>query len=362
MFNWGTFYIQILNRNLKNNSSAIKFLFANSDVVRNFIMENKKNIVRKDSNAPVVNIKDDLKLDEFIEYDSGDKKYYIGKNSNGNIYQIYSLEEKVKEIESINDEGEIKVDAITNLLGDWWDNFYKDMSRVDIEGNVKMKTSKKPERLIYRILELLTRPGDLVLDSFLGSGTTTAVAHKMGRKWIGIEMGEHCYTLSKKRMDYVIDGDQTGISKLTNWKGGGGYRFYELAPTLIKDDEFGEAIINKEYDIEMLAKAVALHEGFDYNPNAEVFWKQSTGNENSYLYVTTQFLDVGVLDRIHNSMTDKEYLIIACTSYDESLVNKYKNIVIKKIPEMLLKKCAFNVDNYNLNVIESESEKECDEE
>ena len=108
----------------------------------------------------------------------------------------------------------------------------------------------------------------------------------------------------------------------------------------------------------MLARAVALHEGFEYNPNKEIFWKQSKGNENSFLYVTTQFLELAILDKIHETMGEDEYLIIACSSYDESLINKYKNIMIKKIPEMLLKKCKFNVDNYNLNVIDEESEED----
>jgi len=88
----------------------------------------------------------------------------------------------------------------------------------------------KPERLMQRILQIATSPGDLVLDSFLGSGTTAAVAHKMGRKWIGIEMGEHAETHCKPRLDKVIGGDQGGISEAVEWKGGGGYRFYRLGP------------------------------------------------------------------------------------------------------------------------------------
>ncbi len=224
----------------------------------------------------------------------------------------------------------------------------------------KSFTNPKPEDLIERIIRLSTNKGEYVLDSFLGSGTTCAVAHKMNRKWIGIEMGEQCYSYCKKRMDIVIDNkDDGGITKLVNWQGGGGYRFYELAPTLINEDAFGQPVINKEYNPEMLARAVALHEGFEYSPVKDVFWKQSKGNENSFLYVTTQFLELAILDKIHESMNENEYLIIACTSYDESLTNRYKNIMIKKIPEMLLKKCKFNVDNYNLNVADVESEEEC---
>ena len=216
----------------------------------------------------------------------------------------------------------------------------------------------KPEELISHLIYISSNENDYVLDSFLGSGTTIAVAHKMNRKWIGIEMGNQAYDVCIPRMKKVIDGENGGISKSVNWQGGGGYKFYELAPTLIKEDLFGEQIINKEYNPEMLARAVALHEGFDYSPDNEVFWKQSNGNENSYLYVTTQFIDYLILERIHNLMSDEEYLIIACTSYDENIINKYKNIMIKKIPETLLKKCKYDVENYNLNVSEDNHEEE----
>jgi adenine-specific DNA-methyltransferase len=88
----------------------------------------------------------------------------------------------------------------------------------------------KPERLIERILQIATNPGDLVLDSFLGSGTTAAVAHKMGRRYIGIEMGDHAVTHCVPRLKKVIEGEQGGVSKAVNWQGGGGFRFYKLGP------------------------------------------------------------------------------------------------------------------------------------
>ena len=219
-------------------------------------------------------------------------------------------------------------------------------------GDKKSFPYPKPESLISRLLDVCTNPGDLVLDSFLGSGTTAAVAHKMGRRWIGIEMGEHAYTHCKVRLDKVISGeDKGGITKSVNWQGGGGYRFYELAPTLINQDAFGEYIINKEYNADMLAAAVALHEGFSYNPSSEIFWKQSTGSENSYLFVTTKHITAAYLQAIKDTMQDNEYLIIACKSYDEKAANAFGNIVIKKIPQMLLNRCEFNKDNYNLNIV-----------
>lgn len=210
----------------------------------------------------------------------------------------------------------------------------------------------KQERLIQRILMLGSNEGDLVLDSFLGSGTTAAVAQKMNRRYIGIEMGDHAYTHCKVRLDKVIDGtDQGGISKAVNWQGGGAYKFYELAPTLINKDEFGEYVINKAYDAAMLASAVALHEGFTYKPDTSIFWKQSQGNENSYLFVTTRYIDAAFLESIASTMQDDEYLIIACKSYEAKADASYPHITIKKIPQMLLSHCEFDQDNYNLNIV-----------
>lgn len=224
----------------------------------------------------------------------------------------------------------------------------------------------KPEKLIERILTLGSNKGDLVLDSFLGSGTTAAVAHKMGRRYIGIEMGEHAYTHCKKRLDMVISGeDKGGITKSTGWTSGGGYRFYELAPTLINTDEFGEAVINPEYSADMLAAAMALHEGFTYEPDSELFWKQSHGNEKSYLFVTTRHLNVAFLESITGSMEEDEYLVIACCSFDKGIEKLHPHVTIKKIPQMLLERCEFDKADYNLNIIHPpvyEDEEDCDEE
>lgn len=210
----------------------------------------------------------------------------------------------------------------------------------------------KPERLIERIIHIATNPGDLVLDSFLGSGTTAAVAHKMGRRYIGIEMGGHAYTHCKVRLDKVIGGeDPGGITKSAKWEKGGGYRFYELAPTLINEDAFGEAVINPDYDADMLAAGVALHEGFTYHPDGKLFWKQSSGSEKSYLFVTTRHLNSDYLDSIQSTMEEDEYLTIACCSYDKGLDRVYDHITVKKIPQMLLERCEFGKTDYNLNIV-----------
>lgn len=221
----------------------------------------------------------------------------------------------------------------------------------------------KPERLVERVLTLGSAPGDLVLDSFLGSGTTAAVAQKMGRRWIGVEMGNHAFTHCKVRMDKVIAGeDPGGITKAQSWQGGGGYRFYEVAPTLINKDPFDEYVINEDYDANMLAAAVALHEGFRYQPDGDLFWKQSVGNENSYLFVTTRHLNSPYLDSIKDTMEEGEYLIIACRSFDSGLDKAYDNITVKKIPQMLLERCEFGKADYNLNIVHPPVYDDCDEE
>lgn len=240
----------------------------------------------------------------------------------------------------------------TNKLTTVWK--HEDIPKADLanEGKVDFPRSKKPEQLIKRIIEISTNPGDFVLDSFLGSGTTAAVAHKMNRRWIGIEMGDHAYSHCKVRLDKVISGiDNGGVSKSLDWQGGGGYLFYELAPSLINIDEFGEAVINKDYNADMLASAVALHEGYKYEPSENIFWKQSKGNEHSYLFVTTRHVSFDYLNSIVNTMEENEFLVISCKSFDESIDRGIKNVVIKKIPQMLLDRCEFGKDNYNLNII-----------
>lgn len=210
----------------------------------------------------------------------------------------------------------------------------------------------KPERLIERILTLGSNEGDLVLDSFLGSGTTAAVAHKMGRRWIGIELGDHCYTHCLPRLKAVVDGEQGGISKSVNWQGGGGFKFYELAPTLIVKDKHGNPIIDTEkYNPEMLAAAVAKLNGFAYAPDPEVFWKQGKNVENSYIYVTTQYLTARELDDIARDLPEYERLLICAPAFDIGLGKRYENIDVRKIPQSVLNKCEFGADNYNLNIV-----------
>jgi adenine-specific DNA-methyltransferase len=240
----------------------------------------------------------------------------------------------------------------TNNLTTVWTHDSIPKADLANEGGVDFPRSKKPEQLIKRILDIATNPNDIVLDSFLGSGTTCAVAQKMGRKWIGIEMGNHAYSHCKLRLDNVINGiDKSGVTKLCGYQGGGSYKFYELAPTLIVKNELGIDVINKEYNAEQLASAIALHEGYSYNPDSSIFWKQSKSGENSYLFVTTSYITPLIISQIEQMMSKEEYLLIACKAFDSACVGQCKQIIIKKIPQMILNLCEFGKDDYNLNII-----------
>jgi len=209
----------------------------------------------------------------------------------------------------------------------------------------------KPEKLAHQIIHVATNPGDLVLDSFLGSGTTAAVAHKMGRQYIGIELGDHCYTHCLPRLKAVVDGEQGGISKAQNWKGGGGFKFYELAPTLIIKDPHGQPIINDRFNAQTLVAAIAKLNGYNYAPDADVFWKQGKSQAGSYIFVTTEYLTAAQLDDISRDLPEHERLLICAPAFDIGLGKRYENINIRKIPQSVLDKCEYGVDNYNLNIV-----------
>lgn len=245
------------------------------------------------------------------------------------------------------------VTCLTIWKRDDVDDNQKAKSEVRVFNSSDVFETPKPERLIERVLTLGSNPGDLVLDSFLGSGTTAAVAQKMGRKYIGVELGNHAYTHCVPRLKKVTDGtDQGGISKAQNWKGGGGFRFYELAPSLLKEDKFGNLVINKEYNADMLAAAMAKQEGFTYSPSEEHYWKQGFSSENDYIYTTTQFMTVEGLASIKEQMKAEESLLVCCTAFQPECKRAFTNITIKKIPQMLLGRCEFNKDDYSLNIVE----------
>ena len=224
------------------------------------------------------------------------------------------------------------------LQGTYW-NYVSGTKNLTKEGNVEFPNGKKPESLISRVFDMASDEGDIVLDSFLGSGTSAAVAHKMNRTWIGIEMGDHAYSHCKARLDRVIDGeDSGGITKDYNWQGGGGYHFYELAPSLlVKNDKLPIYQINPSYTFEMLCEAICKIEGFRYKPQ-DVFHGHSS--EKRFIHITTEFVNAGYIKSLSARLAEGQSLLIYGTKIQSDMMLP-DNIEVKKIPKDLLEKCDF---------------------
>jgi len=208
----------------------------------------------------------------------------------------------------------------------------------------------KPEQLIERIIHIATNPGDLMLDSFLGSGTTAAVAHKMGRRWIGIELGEHCHTHCLPRLKKVVDGaDPGGITEAVGWKGGGGFRYYRLAPSLLLRDKWDQLVINPEFNAPMLAEAVCKLEGFTYAPSDTLYWQQGHSTEQDFIYTTTANLSHDQLQQLSDEVGPDRSLLVVCSAF-RGRKEGYSNLTVKKIPKAVLTRCEWGKDDYSLKV------------
>lgn len=267
------------------------------------------------------------------------------KSCSGNFFVIQTPQKKIYLIKNNYNE-ESSQPRIKMLFADDYlmvnpCDLWTDISTtgLDNEGVVEFPKSKKPEKLISRILEIATNKDDIVLDSFLGSGTTAAVAHKMGRRWIGIELGDHAYTHCKVRMDKVIDGEQGGISKAVNWQGGGGYKFYELAPSLLVPNPKLPTIkqINPEYTFEMMCEAICKLEGFRYKPDGKFHGKSS---EQRFIHITKEFVNGEYINSLLSNLGKGQSLLVYGMKIQSGL-RLPDNIIVKKIPKDLLDKCTF---------------------
>lgn len=252
----------------------------------------------------------------------------------------------------------------------WWpsefagDNEAAKKEILSLFPDIEAFGTPKPEALLERIIHIATLPGDLVLDSFAGSGTTGAVAHKMGRRWIMVELGEHCHTHIVPRLRKVIDGeDQGGISKAVGWQGGGGFRYLRLAPSLLKKDEWGNWVINPAYNAEMLAEAMCKHMGFEYAPSQDHFWMHGRSSESDFIYVTTGSLSHDQLRRISDEVGSERTLLICCKAFMAD-VSAFPNLTLKKIPRAILGKCEWDHDDYSfsINLMAEPDEPELDDE
>lgn len=239
----------------------------------------------------------------------------------------------------------------------WWpheDAGHTDEAKKEMQalyGAKEAFDTPKPERLVRQIIHIASNPGDIVLDSFAGSGTTGAVAHKMGRRWIMVELGDHCHTHIIPRLQQVIDGtDAGGVTKQVEWKGGGGFRYYTLAPSLLEQDEFGNWIINKKYNAEMLAEAMCKLEGFTYAPSTEFYWQHGYSTETDFLYVTTQTLTREQLQKLSDEVGSKRSVLICCGAYRTKKLDDFPNLTLKKIPRAVMQKCEWGKDDYSLEI------------
>lgn len=269
-----------------------------------------------------------------LERDAHSNMYF----TNGERILFYS--DKLKLIDGHYVAGE----PLTSL----WDDILS--NNLHNEGGVEFPKGKKPEALIKRCFDLATKPGDIVLDSFAGSGTTGAVAHKMGRRWIMVELGEHCHTHIIPRLHKVIDGNDTGgITKATNWQGGGGFRYYRLAPSLLEKDQWGHWVIHHDYNAAMLAEVLCKLEGFTYAPSDAVYWRHGHSTERDFLYVTTASLSHEQLQALADEVGPDRTLLVLCLAF-RAPADAWPNLTIRKIPKQVLSRCEWGHDDYSLRV------------
>jgi adenine-specific DNA-methyltransferase len=239
----------------------------------------------------------------------------------------------------------------------WWPHDecgHTDEAKKEIHelfGKADAFDTPKPERLLKRVLDIATNPGDLVLDSFAGSGTTGAVAHKMGRRWIMVELGEHCHTHIIPRLRKVVDGtDPGGVTEAVGWKGGGGFRYYRLAPSLLQRDQFGNWVINRKYNGAMLTEAICKLEGFAYAPSDTVYWQHGRSTEKDFIYVTTQTLTREQIQKLSDEVGDGRSLLVMCGAFRVKNLDAFPNLTVKKIPKAVLSRCEWGHDDYSLAI------------
>ena len=274
-----------------------------------------------------------------------DKVFKSVRDNNSDYYfvngeQLIFYSSKAKEINGRFVTGE--------PLSTIWDDLLS--NNLHKEGGVTFPKGKKPELLIKRILELSTNINDWVLDSFAGSGTTGAVAHKMNRKWIMIEQGDHCHTHIEPRMKRVISGeDQDGSSKPVSWKGGGGFRYFQLAPSLLEKDKWSNWVINRDYNSAMLAEAACKLEGFIYAPSNTVYWQHGHSTEHDFIYVTTQHLRHDQLQQLSEEVGEQRSLLVMCAAF-RAQIDQFPNLTVKKLPKAVLNRCEWGCDDYSLQV------------
>ena len=314
-------------------ATARKQVKDNPDLIESFVLEHAESVIR--TARPDMNgVGKEIQQMVHQSSASPNEVLYLHREGNPDMYfingeRILFYKDKLKLI-----DGElVSAEPLTTL----WDDILS--NNLHNEGGVSFPKGKKPEHLIKRVLEIATQEGDLFLDSFLGSGTSIAVAHKMNRRYIGIEMGQQAYTHCKKRLDSVISGeDLSGITKAVDWHGGGGYHFYELAPSLlVRNPRLPIYQINPEYTFEMMCEAICKIEGFRYHPEG-VFHGYSS--EKRFIHITKEFVNAEYVKSVSAALGEDQSLLIYGMAIQSDMILP-DNIEVRKIPKDLLEKCSF---------------------
>lgn len=166
-----------------------------------------------------------------------------------------------------------------------------------------------------------------------------------------VELGEHCHTHIIPRLKKVIDAaDPGGVTEATGWQGGGGFRYYRLAPSLLEKDAFGNWIVSKQYNPAMLAEAICKLEGFQYSPSETAYWQHGQATESDFIYVTTQTVSRDQLASLSEEVGDKRSLLVMCSAFRVRNVDAFPNLTIKKIPRAVLSRCEWGRDDYSLEI------------
>jgi adenine-specific DNA-methyltransferase len=328
------------------------------------LKKNGKNSLRADRPSMYFPIKGPDGTDVYPIHDDGQEaRWAMGKKGVDELVQKSELVWKQREIGGVPRWVPYTREYAPETPTRPWPTIWSDLHTTrqtkahqrDVLTGVSTFETPKPEDLISRILNVCTNTGDWVLDSFAGSGTTGAAAHKMGRRWVIVELGEHCHTHVIPRLKKVIDGtDQGGISQAVNWQGGGGFRYYKLAPSLIVNDRWGNQVINPEYNAAMLAEALAKLEGFTYAPSEAHWWQHGHSSERDFIYVTTQNLSTEQLQALADEVGAEQSLLVCCAAFHgvtaAQAEARWPNLTLKKIPKMVLSRCEWGHDDYSLNV------------
>jgi len=165
-----------------------------------------------------------------------------------------------------------------------------------------------------------------------------------------VELEDSCHTHIIPRLKKVIDGeDPGGVTESVEWKGGGGFRYYQLGPSLLEKDRYGNWVISKEFNPAMLAEAVCKLEGFAYAPSDEVYWQHGQSTETDFIYVTTQTMTREMLEQLSEEVGDKRSLVVYCSAF-RAKADSFPNLTVKKIPKTVLKKCEWGHDDYSLEI------------